>query len=479
MGSPNERREILMNIIREEEQSKCYSIEDPVPSNLLDVSSFSPADQAQLEAVGADLDFAQARDRREQIVAACKILRAPESERRFTLTEVGRFLGGISVAVIKPQLAKARERRQAPGRPHILSPDIEGWIESVVRERYEAHTALSYIELPDLLQYHHSIVMSADTLRHRIRSMPSVRSVLGVPMESERVAVDPAVLDEWFRDLAQRVEGVPRQFIFNVDETGCSDYADRREITVLVPACSTAKSVPVPVDRHAKRSTLTACIGADGFRMRPFVIVSRVTAEKDLAYYGYDRHNVAIVSQENAFMTSSLFEMWADTVFFPSIDERRRDLGYQGKVVLLLDGLGAHNTERFHRACQVRGVDVILLVPHASDQTQPLDLVTFATLKLRYSASKFTRLTSDQSNKVVRILGAWFAASAPHHNVEAFMNADLIPIERGGIFYLEVRPLHARRLRTWPAGGGEIPPAPLPRDAARRIRLVAGRRDGD
>jgi hypothetical protein len=158
--------------------------------------------------------------------------------------------------------------------------------------------------------------------------------------------------DEWFRNLAQRVEGVPPQFIFNMDETGCSDYADRREITVLVPACFTAKSVPVPVDGNAKRSTLTACIGADGFRMRPFVIVSRVNAEKDLAYSGHDYHNVAIMSQENAFMTSSLFEIWADTVFFPSAKEQRRDLGYQGKVVFLLDGRGAHNIEKFHRASQ-------------------------------------------------------------------------------------------------------------------------------
>jgi hypothetical protein len=60
------------------------------------------------------------------------------------------FLGEISVAAIKQQLAKARERRQAPGRPHILSLDIEGWIESAVRERYEAHTALIYMELLDL-----------------------------------------------------------------------------------------------------------------------------------------------------------------------------------------------------------------------------------------------------------------------------------------------------------------------------------------
>jgi hypothetical protein len=100
-------------------------------------------------------------------------------------TEVGLFLGENSGAEVKQQPARARERRQAPGRPHLLSPDIEGWIESVVRERYDAHAALSELELLDLLQYRHPVGMSADALRHRVQSMPSVRSVLAVPMESE------------------------------------------------------------------------------------------------------------------------------------------------------------------------------------------------------------------------------------------------------------------------------------------------------
>jgi hypothetical protein len=62
-----------------------------------------------------------------------------------------------------------------------------------------------------------------------------------------------------------------------------------------------------------------------------------------------------------------------------------------------------------------------------------------------------------QSNKFVRILGAWFAASAPHDNVEAFTNAGLIPVEHGGGFCLEVHPEHARRLRGWPAARAAIP----------------------
>jgi hypothetical protein len=126
--------------------------------------------------------------------------------------------------------------------------------------------------------------------------MPSVRSALGIPTEAERVAVGSELVMELYRDLATKIEGVPRAFLHNVDETGYSDSADRREIRVLMLVSRRATSVLVPVHQHAKRSTFTARIGADGFRMRPFVILLCAAVEKDLAYSGDDCHNVALAS---------------------------------------------------------------------------------------------------------------------------------------------------------------------------------------
>jgi hypothetical protein len=139
-------------------------------------------------------------------------------------------------------------------------------------------------------------------------------------MDLERVAADPAVIDAWYQELAANIEGVPRQFIFNVDEAGCCDYADKRELTVLVPLDFPEPSIPIPVDRHSKRSTLTACLAADGYRMKQLIIVDRVTCEDEVRSYGYDRSNVYIASQAHAFMTQRLFELWAAEVFFPAIE---------------------------------------------------------------------------------------------------------------------------------------------------------------
>jgi hypothetical protein len=46
-------------------------------------------------------------------------------------------------------------------------------------------------------------------------------------------------------------------------------------------------------------------------------------------------------------MTKVLFELWSKTVFFPAIDQHHRDLGYQGKVVLRIDGFASYHAEQF------------------------------------------------------------------------------------------------------------------------------------
>jgi hypothetical protein len=132
-----------------------------------------------------------------------------------------------------------------------------------------------------------------------------------------------------------------------VDETGCSDHSDSRQVHVIVPIDCQELWIPVPWDRHSKRSTFVACIAATGFRMKPFAIVDRATAERELKYYGYDASNVGLTCQANTFPTSSLVELWARTIFFPNAERRREDLAYHGEVLLLLYGLRSHHTPKF------------------------------------------------------------------------------------------------------------------------------------
>jgi hypothetical protein len=64
--------------------------------------------------------------------------------------------------------------------------------------------------------------------------------------------------------------------------------------------------------------------------MHLMTIVDRVPMEADLNLYGYSKNTLLIISQQNPFMTTVLFEKWTDEVFFPAIEGKRATRDYQG-----------------------------------------------------------------------------------------------------------------------------------------------------
>jgi hypothetical protein len=121
------------------------------------------------------------------------------------------------------------------------------------------------------LQIHPQISISSDTLRHAIRNLDTVNSVIGTRMEAKRVAVNPEEIEAWFEQLATEIGGVPWGFILHVDEIGCSDHTDSHKASVIVPVEYTDSCVAIPYQRHSKRSILVACLAADGSRKNAFM----------------------------------------------------------------------------------------------------------------------------------------------------------------------------------------------------------------
>jgi hypothetical protein len=68
----------------------------------------------------ADLDFAQAKTRREQIDVACKHHRGYESRKRFTYDAIARFMGIAQGASIERQFHKSLSSTGHLGTPPLL-----------------------------------------------------------------------------------------------------------------------------------------------------------------------------------------------------------------------------------------------------------------------------------------------------------------------------------------------------------------------
>jgi hypothetical protein len=201
--------------------------------------------------------------------------------------------------------------------------------------------------------------------------------------------VDASEIDARYIILSENLMAVSRRFVFNVNETGRSEHIDSDEVTVVLPIDYPHPSDPVSVNRLTMRSTLSSCIAAEGYRMKPFVIVDRATVGARAGLHGYDRSNVFLAPQENGFMTTRLFELWAKEVFCPAVAQRRAQFGSRGMALLLLNGLGSHHIGEFLKTCANRGIDVLFIVPSLSDQPQPVHFLTFAVIKRHFSSSRF------------------------------------------------------------------------------------------
>jgi hypothetical protein len=72
-------------------------------------------------------------------------------------------------------------------------------------------------------------------------------------MDRSRVTRDQIALGDFYDPLEDVIDGIPAAFGYNVNETGCSEWADKpAEMIVLVPTDFKEDRVSSPVDRHSK-----------------------------------------------------------------------------------------------------------------------------------------------------------------------------------------------------------------------------------
>jgi hypothetical protein len=264
------------------------------------MTGYAADEEEGLRLLVQNQDLLYATTRQGQIAIAGKYLLRSLGGRGMTFESTARFFG-VRTVIIQAQIELVKSSFGAPGRQVSLSAAAKEWLENPIRTRFEEWKPITYEAVLDSLQYDRQVVITADALRHIIQHMELVKTIIVQPMEVKRVAVDPDEISAWLEGFKYIVDSFPREFLFNMDEIGCSDHSDSREVRVIVPIDYGEPSVIAAFDRHSKRSTFMACIAADGFRMKPFAIVDCVTAEKELQYYDYDTSNVTLTSGQRLY----------------------------------------------------------------------------------------------------------------------------------------------------------------------------------
>lgn len=318
---------------------------------------------------------------------------------------------------------------QLPGRPKVLT---ETEINLLIEEVKKLIENKEYPTLYDMVQFIIENVqksISPETIKNYLINN-GFKIIIGRPMEDNRALVDENLIDKYYEDLANIINGTPASLVFNMDEAGEDDYVDTHSYNVIVQSDFQDKSINIPVRRRQKRSTLVHCISCDGTYLKPLLIIPRKTVDS-IIFKKLTPANLLIKYQQKGFSNSELIKFWLENIFFPAIEEKlqieKERSNYKGYAYLIIDGCSSHAKALQNYNLEEKRIKIIYLVPHASHLLQPLDLVIFSLQKMYTTRKVISEKLSTQVDKLRRIIDGLHSATTPGNVVSAF--------EAAGIFH--------------------------------------------
>ena len=393
------------------------------PRPILQTEIKNDSDQSFVDYVLAQTAFQQCTSYREE----CHLLHNYQFIFHFSNRRVARLLG-IDHKSYEKQIFLPLEFN-SPGRPTILSEESSSLI---VEEILRLHSLHIYPTLRDIQQFIAEKIeksISISTIYRFIDHSDKFKTVTGQPMEAARCEIPPEAIDDYFSRLTDAITGVPVSLIFNADEAGEDDYVDLHSYKVIVDKAHPSPTIPIPVRRESKRSTLLHCICADGTSLKPLLIIPRKTLDSD-SILRVCSSNVLIQYQKKGFANTDLIKTWLEEVFFPEVERKlkieQERTGYSGDAVLILDGFSCHHKALECYDLASRHIKLVYLAPHSSHLTQPLDLVIFA-LQKRVTTQRLCRQSfGQQTDSIRRIIQGLQTASTTENIVAAFESAGIM-----------------------------------------------------
>lgn len=316
------------------------------------------------------------------------------------------------------------------GRPPLLTDEeLQLVIEEINHHIYNDIGPFypTYEDISDFIYFKFGKSIIPDTLRHILRDNfgDYIKTVTGKAMEENRLNININDLENNLKDLKNKIDGIPCPFVFNIDEVGVQEYADNEEKSyrsgqLSIQNCSiwnkqkrkTFKLLNMYFYEWNVYNTSNCSSPSDG----RFTIIPKIPYT-----------SAQIVHTAKGYINSQSFKYYFETIFIPKLEELRKELNYDGNAIIILDGYTAHKNLIHTLNYSDKKIIFHFLIPHSTDQTQPLDIGIFAQMK-RFS-SNFRKNTSfsTQSNQIARIVENIEQACSSPACQSAFKAAGIIP----------------------------------------------------
>ena len=345
---------------------------------------------------------------------------------KVSLRQIAQFFG-VTHGVISSNYYKFGKELKV-GRPSILTIDETAKLQQYLNNKIEKRKPPTYSDIYQFILREFNKFVHPKTIVSIVKRL-GFKSVVGKPEDDKRFDVDQQSIYEYFQNLMNNCSGISTRLIINMDESGFSDWADRKEIRLIVPNDYQDNTYLYPVNRTPKRITMVAAISAGGDALKPALITSRKTIDTDLFDLGYTNDVVKYYYQSKAFLTKRIFRAWIQDILIPYVIITRQQINQPNmKAILIMDNFSGHMDADSYNILQSNNITIITIPPHSSHLLQPLDLGIFGIVKgtlQRISAPNFLKL---HSARIVNIIDAFRKSTTRRNIISAFQQAAIFSV---------------------------------------------------
>jgi hypothetical protein len=166
-----------------------------------------------------------------------------------------------------------REKSNYPPHPPLkLNEDQERSVLEFIQNGFTSGNYVTQREILNLVEERFQKTVTSGWLASFLdRWQDHIIRTVVKPQEQLRLQIPREYLNDYISLIKTYTPLVPAELIFNLDETGLSDWEERKAKPVIIQSHASQTALHYPIDRTVRHHTLLCCVSASGDAYCPFL----------------------------------------------------------------------------------------------------------------------------------------------------------------------------------------------------------------
>ena len=346
----------------------------------------------------------------------------------------------ISESQVRKIICKSKKDPKQVGRPFIFNEETENLIVAEIRSKRNTHDFMTLSQILKYVEKNFNKSLTYGWLNTFIsRHQNSIKKTVVSAQEDLRLTVPRIYLKEYLDLVEVLIKITLAELIYNIDESGLSDWEERKPKTVLVPTEIDTGDLHYPVNRGIRHVTLVATVSGGGDAFFPLIVTSDPELER-IFDLGVRRDiDLSIHVGNSNYISKEVFNDHIINKFIPQVMNDRKFCGNNNlPAIIFLDNCSSHLDDMLLKILADNLILVISYPSHTSHIFQVLDLLLFGVLKVHKKSIQKNDEISPKIDHLYRIFHAYELSTCSTTIRSSFSRAGFEYYQKNGKNYLRL-----------------------------------------